>query len=586
MSKKQETDKSRRFMVKHFISYIKPFRKGIIVAWALLLVNILMRLPMPLLTMYLIDTVVASQNTKLLNILCFALFFFLIVQTSSSFLQRKIIIKIQNRIITNIRLDLYQKLIRTNLKYFDKVKAGDLITRITSDVGKLQGLLADTIISLLTDCLSLIVGVVVLLFLHWKLALISMAVIPLYLFSIKFFSIRVRQANSSLQNEFSGLASNLFESFLGIYFVKAFSTEDLEIKRTSTSFKRLLKVKNKSDLLTDFAGIIASYISAIGRFILIWYGLTEIINGSLTIGGFLAFNSFLRYIYDPSKNLMNLNTAMQKSIASLERVQQLFRYAGKSMDKDGTINLKDIKGKVVFKNVSFSYDPTRGMALKDISLSIEPSTKVAIVGPNGAGKTTLINLILRLYLLDSGIIEIDDVDISTVMSKSLRSQIGFVPQDIYLLSNTIGYNIAYGCPGKMEKDIIKSAKMAEAHDFIVKLPQGYKTIVGERGNKKFSGGEKQRISIARAFLKNPKILIFDEATSSIDNESAYYIQKAMKELMENRTTFIIAHQLATVVNSDYILVLDKGRIVQRGTHKTLLDQGGLYKNLYEKEFAS
>jgi subfamily B ATP-binding cassette protein MsbA len=572
-------------LLKRFFSYIRPFKKGIIGAWILLLANILMQLPMPLLTMYLIDNVVASKNIKILNILCIALFFFLLIQLSTSFIQKKIIIKIQNKIVTNIRSNICEKLLKSSLKYFDKVKTGDLITRITSDVGKLQGLLANTIVSILTDGLSLIVGTVVLFFLHWKLALISIAVVPLYLVSIKYFSSRLRKMSSNVQEKFSTLTGALFESFLSIYFVKSFSTENVEVERIDKALENTYIARTKSDTLNSLTGIIAGYISAVGKFILIWYGLTEIINGNLTIGGFLAFNSFLRYIYDPSKNLMSLNTTIQQSMASLERVYELIDNAVKSEEKDGTIVVKDIKGKLTFRDVSFAYDLSRGMVLKDINFNIEPSTVVAIVGPNGSGKTTLINLILRLYNPNTGVIELDGNDITSFRGSTFRSKIGFVPQDIYLLSNTIAYNISYGTDPKSEEEIINASKMAEAHEFIMKLPKAYMTMVGEKGIRhNFSGGEKQRLSIARAFLKNPKMLIFDEATSSIDNESSYYIRKAMSKLMKNRTSFIIAHRMSTVINADYIIVLDKGRIVQSGLHNKLIKEDGLYKILYEKEF--
>jgi subfamily B ATP-binding cassette protein MsbA len=577
--------RNKKSIAKRFFVYLKPFRKGIIIAWIFLLANILMQLPMPLLTMYLIDHVVAEGNMKALDTLCLGLFLFLLIQVSTSFMQKKLIIKIQNRIVTNIRLDLCRSLLKTSLKYFNNIKTGDLITRITSDVAKLQGLLANTIISLLTDGLTLIVGIVVLLFLHWKLALISIAIVPFYLISIKYFNSRVRKVSTSIQKELSKLMTALFESFLSIYFVRSLGTEPVEMERIHDSLEGTLNARNKFDMLNTISGITASYISAVGRFILIWYGLSEIINGRLTIGGFLAFNSFLRYIYDPSKNLMNMNNVIQQSAASLERVYDVFDDAEESKEKDGTIELTEVEGKVEFKNVTFSYDQERGTALSNISFNIEPGASAAVIGPNGAGKTTLMNLLLRLYRPDSGIIEIDGIDISSIKGQTLRSQIGFVPQDMYLLSNSIAYNISYGNPPKSEEDIIKAAKMAEAHNFIITLPDSYNTIVGERGiNYNFSGGEKQRLAIARAFLKNPRILIFDEASSSIDNESSFYIRKAMKELMKNKTSFIIAHRLSTVIDADIVIVLDKGQIVQQGTHKTLIKQKGLYKRLYEKEF--
>jgi len=501
------------------------------------------------------------------------------------YLQRNLIINIQGKAVTKVRADLSKKLLYSSLAYFGKLKVGDVITRITSDTGKLEGLLANTIVSFLTDSLTLLTGIIVLLFLHWKLALLSIAIVPLFLICIKFFSNRLKNTSSELQKELSKLTSSLFEAFLSMSFVKAFGTETIESNRINDSLEGTLKAKIKAERLNAVSSISANFIGALGRFVLIWYGLSEIINGSLTIGAFLAFNSFLRYIYDPSKNLMNLNSTIQQSMASLERVTDISIEADSSREKDGDIELKSIKGEVSFKNVNFSYDTDRGLVLKNINFDIAPSSTVAIVGTNGSGKTTLINLLLRLYQPNSGIITIDNINIESITAKSLKSQIGFVPQDMYLLSNTIAYNINYGTDSKTIEEIIEAAKMAEAHDFINKLPSGYETVVGEKGiSYNFSGGEKQRLAIARAFLKQPKILIFDEATSSIDNESVFAIRKAMKKLMINKTTFIIAHRLSTIINADKILVLHQGNLVQTGNHESLLNQDGLYRNLYEKEF--
>ena len=550
----------------------------------LILINILMQLPMPLLTMYLIDHVVASKDLDTLHLLSLGLLAFLFIQSFTTFLQKTIIIKIHAKILTNIRMVLCRKLLHAKLEYFSKIKIGDVITRITSDVGKLEGLLANTIVSLLTDGLTLIVGLIVLFFLHWKLALVSISIVPLFLLTIKYFSIRIKKASSKMQIELSSLASALFEGFLSIYFVKSFGTEDVEIKRIESSLDKTLKAKTKAEITGSLSVVVSSFIGALGRFVLIWYGLSEIIHGRLSVGGFLAFNSFLRYIYEPSKNLMNLNTTIQQSLASLERVNRTSEDAVKFKDEDGKIELKKIQGEVAFKNVTFSYNHELGPVLTDIDFTVKPSNLVAVVGPNGSGKTTLMNLLLRLYKPDSGRILIDNIDISLIKGQSMKSQIGFVPQDIYLLSNTVAYNISYGTSAKSMEEIINAAKLAEAHDFILKLPDGYNTIVGEKGiSCNFSGGEKQRLAIARAFLKQPRILIFDEATSSIDNESSYAIRKAMSRLMVNKTTFIIAHRLSTVVNADMIIVLDAGHIVQTGTHKMLLKKDGLYGRLYEKE---
>lgn len=571
-------------LLKIILDNVRPFRKGIGAAWGLLLLNILMQLPMPLLTMYLIDHVVASKDLNTLHLLSIGLLVFLLIQSFTTFLQKTIIIKIQSKIVTNIRSVLCRKLLRTKLEYFNKTKIGDVITRVTSDVGKLEGLLASTIVSFLTDSLTLIVGLVVLMFLHWKLALVSISIVPLFLLTIKYFSIRIKKASTTVQKELSNFTSALFEGFLSIYFVRAYGTEEVESQRIDSSLDKTLRAKTRAEITSSFSVVAANFIGALGRFVLIWYGLSEIIHGRLTIGGFLAFNSFLRYIYEPSKNLMNINATIQQSLASLERVNKTSEDTDTFKDEDGEFELKEIGGKVDFKNVTFSYNGDRGPALKNISFSVMPSTLVAVVGPNGAGKTTLMNLLLRLYKPDSGKIEIDNIDISCIKGQSLRPQIGFVPQDIYLLSSTIAYNIAYGTSSKSRDEIIQAAKLAEAHDFIMKLPDSYETVVGEKGvSYNFSGGEKQRLAIARVFLKQPRILVFDEAASSIDNESSYAIRKAMGRLMKNKTSFIIAHRLSTVVNADTIVVLDSGNLVQMGTHKALLGQEGLYRRLYEKE---
>ncbi|MGE5341901.1 MAG: ABC transporter ATP-binding protein [Candidatus Omnitrophota bacterium] len=565
--------------------YLRPYKRNVAIAWGLLLLNILMQLPMPLITMYLIDHVVASKKLSTLHLLAIGLFLFLILQSITTFMQRSLIIKIQGKIVTQIRLDLCRNLLSAPLKYFNSAKVGDLITRITSDVAKLEGLLATTFVSFLTESLTLLVGIIILMFLHFKLAIVSLLIVPFYLFTIKFFRFRLKDASEAIQKELSGLASALFEGFLSIFFVRAFGTEKVELERMGTALDNTYKAKLKSDILNSLALVSADFIGSLGRFILIWYGLSEVIRGSLTVGGFLAFNSFLRYIYDPSRNLMNLNATIHQSAASLDRVNQLIEDTEKNEEKDGKIELTEIKGKLEFDGVSFGYNSERGAVLKNINFCVEPSQSIAIVGPNGAGKSTLINLILRLYHPDSGIIRLDDTNITHLKGQWLRSQIGFVPQDIYLLSNTLAYNISYGTPSTSLDDIMDAAKKADAHEFIMKLPDGYQTMVGERGtNYNFSGGEKQRISIARAFLKNPKILIFDEALSSIDNESSVAIQKALQELMQGKTSFIVAHRLSTVVNADQILVFDGGNLVQSGPHRALVEIDGLYKRLYEKEY--
>jgi len=373
------------------------------------------------------------------------------------------------------------------------------------------------------------------------------------------------------------------ESLSGIQIVKAFLMELHESKRIARSMKLLIRARVRNVLWAAASGVGAGFFVGIAGLVVVWYGGSEIIRGNLTIGQYVAFNSFLIYIFGPTQRLVNMNVRIQNSLAAVERVFEILDLKPEEESRAGRGDLKDTKGKVEYCNVSFSYDSAR-LVLEDISLGVEPGNLVALVGRSGAGKTTLVNLIPRFYEPQSGRILIDGNDIQEIALRSLRKQIGIVSQETFLFSSSVKDNIRFGRPNATDEEVIRAAKSAHAHEFIVKLAQGYDTKVGERGGR-LSGGERQRIAIARAILKEPPILILDEATSELDSKSENLIQEAMESLMRNRTTFVIAHRLSTILNADTIVVLDEGRIVEEGRHQELYHKGGAYKRLYDEQFA-
>ncbi len=574
-----ENNKRSLQIILRFLNFLKPYWSKGLFAFCFMLLSIVLQLPMPFLTRYLIDSIIALKNFQLLNIIGFLLIGVLIIYGFSSFLERFLLTTFRAKVLFDIRLKLFDHIQRLSLAFFHKKQTGYLMSRISDDVNAVQGLLADTLVSAGQNILTFIAGVACTIYIHPRLAFICFLVLPFYLLSLIVFNKRIRNMSYELREWYGLLNKELQELLSGIFIIKAFTAEKRADIKMLDRLKQVIRKEVRLDIMATVASISSTLISSAGPLVLIWYGCAEIMRGNLTVGSLIAFNSFIGYLFGPTRNLYNLNLNVQRSLAAVERI---FEILDLEPERDGKEEIKIAKGGVVFENVSFSYNGTEEV-LKDISFTVSPGEAVALVGRSGVGKTTLVSLLLRFYEPKKGRILIDEKDIKDVRLGSLRSQIGICTQDVFLFSGTIKENIRFGNPRANDGEIEQAASLAYADGFIRNLPDGYETKLGERGVN-LSGGERQRIALARALIKNPKILILDEATSQLDSESENLIQLALRNLLKDRTTIIIAHRLSTIKNVDKIIILDNGRIVGIGRHEELYKSCLVYKNLYDEQF--
>jgi len=465
------------------------------------------------------------------------------------------------------------------------MKVGYLMSRIGNDPQNLQGLMADTFFSFIRSILVFCFGLAVLFYLHWRLALLALVVLPAFVYAVHFFSGRVRMKSGEMQENIGRVFDIIGESLSGIPVIKSFCAEESQAFKVRTKLQKTFRTGLEFAMVNTFYTSLTGLIAGLGPLLVLGYGGLEVIRGNLTLGSFVAFNAYVGYLYGPVRNLMGLNANIQSSLASLKRVFEIFDQPVEDSDiePDRAEDLPAVKGEITFERVFFSYDGDRP-ALEDVSFSIEPGEKVALVGRSGAGKSTLVNLIMRFYKPTRGTVRIDGVDISKVRASDVRKHIGIVLQDPFIFAGTVRENIAFGKQDATDDEIVAAARAAYADGFIDQLPNKYETEVGERGVR-LSGGERKRIAIARAMLKDPRILILDEATSEVDSESERYIQSALDRLLKGRTTLIIAHRLSTIRNVDKILLIDKGRIAAIGTHDELYASSPLYRTLYDEQFA-
>jgi subfamily B ATP-binding cassette protein MsbA len=445
------------------------------------------------------------------------------------------------------------------------------------------GMITSSTIDLFTNAVTICVIVAILISWHWKLALISFVALPLFAINYHLFIRYIRKIWIRLRDKWSELYGELHESIAGAQVVKAFSQERYESRMFFRSMRETYTHSVDLARTGTLMGGLSQLIAALGSAAILWYGGGEVVRAHLTIGKLMGFIMYLGMLYSPVVVLSTSNEIIQRGLVSAERVFDILDARSSVKEDPDAKPLPAVKGHVVFDHISFSYEPEK-LVLDDIVAAVEPGMVVALVGPSGSGKTTLANLIPRFYDPTSGHVLIDGHDIRHVTLRSLRSQIGIVLQETFLFSGTIKDNLRYGRMEATDEQVVQAAIMANAHDFIVKeLPEGYDSEVGERGLR-LSGGQKQRIAIARAILRDPRILILDEATSSLDSEAEALIQQALERLMRNRTTFVIAHRLSTVMKADLILVLREGRLIEQGTHEQLVAANGLYGRLYRKQF--
>ena len=529
-----------------------------------------------------LDGIFVNKNETMLKILPLAVL--VLVTSKGVFLWGNSYLSsyVGQQMITDLRRKLYNHIQTLPLSFFDSRATGDLMSRILNDVSFLQSTATNAVAGVMRECFSIIGLVAVIFNRDWKLAVIAVIILPMGFYPIVWLSKKLRKIAARGQTSIAAITISLHETIGGNRIVKAFGMENYEKNRFKVINDKNFQLCTKMVAVSSLSSPIMEFLGGVVIVFTVWYGGWSVIHGKTTPGNFFSFIAALLMLYEPVKRLNSTITMLPIGIVAAERVFDIMEIPQEILDKDGAQVLPPIERSIEFRNVGFSYGGNT--VLKDININAKAGEVIALVGMSGAGKTTLVNLLPRFYEVSEGAIFIDGVDIREVTLSSLRAQIGIVTQQSILFNDTFRNNIAYGDITRPEEDIIAAAKMANAYDFIMKMPQGLDTSVGEMGAR-LSGGERQRICIARALLKNAPILILDEATSSLDSESENEVQNALETLMAGRTTFVIAHRLSTIRSADRILVLADGEILEEGHHDELLRTGGEYRHLYELQFS-
>lgn len=539
-------------------------------------------LVVPWLIKNVVDEVLQAKDMMMLNLVVAAILLVFLIRGFATYGQTYTMSYIGQRVIIDIREALFKHLQRLDQAYFDRRKTGVIMSNLTNDVGALQTAIVDNLISFITEGVTLIGSLVSMILLDWKLTLVTLVIVPVVLGIINIFGKRLRLAGHDVQGRIADITSLLQETISGIRVVRSFARESHEVKRFENENQRNFRAVMRATKLTSLLSPMVEFSAAIAVTVILWYGGYSVVTGVISAGSLIAFLIYAINLSNPVKRLSQVYGNIQKAMAAGDRVFAILDTEPTVKEKPNAKPLPEVTGQVEFDHVSFSYDGEKN-AITDLNLNVDPGQIIAIVGPSGAGKTTVANLLPRFYDVTEGALRIDGTDVRDVTFQSLREQIGLVPQDTMLFNATVKDNILYGRLDATDDEVYAAAKAANALEFIDKLPEGMQTMVGERGNS-LSGGQRQRIAIARAILKNPKILILDEATSALDTESEKLVQEALERLMKGRTAFVIAHRLSTIKNADRIVVLKQGRIEEFGTHEQLLDRDGLYSHLYSVQF--
>lgn len=576
-----------------FLQYVHPYKWWIVLAVMGGVVKFTVPLLVPLMTCHLIDDVLSVGNDVLNpeqkmrelylyigGMMAIFLFFF----APWVYVRHLYAGKAGHRSVFDLRCELYYRILRMSASFFSRNRSGSIVSRLISDIELAQNLVGNALTNVWMDGASIFVVLIFMWSKSPKLTLVSLVTFPIYLYFFRKLRVQLRTASYAVQQEISNLAGNVSEKISGSVVVHSFTQEKQEDRKFLQDSERLFSLNMQRIGLQSLNMAFTATLTSLAPLIVLFFGGMQIVQGQLTIGEMVAFTLWLAFLYTPLQRFSELNIIFANSMAALDRIFEIMDEAPEIVDRPDAVALDVPAGKVEFHHVCFSYQP--GLpTLKDIHFTVLPGQKVALVGPSGSGKSTLVSLIPRFYDVDSGAIRIDGQDIRDIQIKSLRKHVGMVLQEPILFSGPIRDNVLYGKPQASEAELIEACQAANAYDFIRALPNGFDTETGERGIY-LSGGEKQRVTIARAFLKNPKILILDEATSSLDSESERLVQEALDRLLVGRTTFIIAHRLSTIVNADLIFVMEHGSIVESGRHEELVLGDGLYRRLYEEQFQS
>lgn len=573
-------------MIKRYLKFVKPYRYRIIATIIVGIIKFGIPMLIPLLIKYAIDGVI--NNHSLTNqekfshlgvAIGIALFIFLIVRPPIEFIRQYLAQWTSNKILYDIRKQLYNHLQALSVRFYANNQVGQVISRVINDVEQTKDFILTGLMNIWLDCITIIIALSIMFFLDVKLTFAAIFIFPFYILTVYFFFGRLRKLTRVRSQALAEVQGFLHERVQGMSVIKSFAIEDNEAKNFDNHNKNFLQRAFQHTRWNAYSFAAINTVTDLGPIIVIGVGSYLAITGSITVGTLAAFVGYLEQLFGPLRRLVSSFTTLTQSFASMDRVFQL-------MDEDydikngiGAQPIKISKGQIDLKHVSFKYNENEKEVLHDINLTINKGETVAFVGMSGGGKSTLINLIPRFYDVTQGEILIDHHNVKDFLTGSLRNQIVLVQQDNILFSDTVKENILLGRPDATDDEVVEAAKMANAHDFISNLPNGYDTEVGERGVK-LSGGQKQRLSIARIFLNNPPVLILDEATSALDLESEAIIQEALDVLSKDRTTLIVAHRLSTITHADRIVVMENGRIVETGTHQQLINKRGAYEHLY------
>lgn len=564
------------------LSYIKPYMHRLIFAMFCTIMAAAGNLYIPWIIKDMIDEVLADKNGTMLNWIAASIIAIFVVRGLFWYGQNYLMSYVGQSVIIDIRAAVFKKLQRLSVSFYDKNKTGTIMSYVTNDVNALQSAMVENTIEMITEGFILIGSVVAMIYLDWRLTLFTVCTFPVVLWFMEFFGKKIRKTGGRIQECTADITSVLQESVASARVIKSFVREDYEVDRFDVENRANFRVNMKNAQLMATLTPVVELVAAIGVTMIIWYGGNNVINGTITAGSLVAFLTYAVNISNPIKRLTRVIGNIQKALAAAQRVFMIIDMPEEIAESRDAKQLPEVSGKVEFQNVSFAYDD-KGNVITDLSFSVKPGEVIAIVGPSGAGKSTIANLLPRFYDVNKGDIKIDGHSVREVTLDSLREQVGIVPQETMLFNGSVYNNILYGRLDATKEEIEAAAKAANAHDFIMQLTDGYETKLGDRGVN-LSGGQRQRIAIARAILKNPRILILDEATSALDTESERVVQEALDRLMVGRTSFVIAHRLSTVKNADKILVLEKGNLVESGTHDELLALDGLYAHLYKIQY--
>jgi len=573
--------------MKRYMRFVKPYRWEILLTIVIGIIKFAIPLFIPLLIKIVIDDIIGANDltdsekiTQLVYWLGGTVILFFIIRPPIEYYRQYFAQHVGNKVLFDIRQELFGHLQKLSLKYYANTRAGEVISRVINDVEQTKNFIMIGLMNLWLDVATILIAIAIMLTMDVKLTIVAIIALPFFGFSVKYFFGKLRDLTRKRSQALAHVQSYLHERVSGMSIIKSFTLEKHEqqiFDRENGEFLNRALDHTKWNA-KSFA--VVNTITDIAPLLVIGFAGYQVIQGDLTVGTMAAFYAYIERLYSPLRRLVNSSTTLTQSIASMDRMFELMDEEYDVLDKKNARELPPVKGQVSFENVDFQYEQDGQMILKNINFNIKPGETAAFVGMSGGGKSTIVSLIPRFYNVTGGAVKIDGIDVNDAIIHSLRAQIGIVLQDNILFSDSVKQNILMGRPDATEEEVIAAAKAANAHDFIMTLPQGYETKVGERGVK-LSGGQKQRVAIARVFLKNPPILVLDEATSALDLESEALIQDSLDRLASNRTTIIIAHRLSTITHADKIFVIDHGELVEEGNHESLMEKQGVYYDLFQ-----